>query len=92
MKLSHEKIVHLSHVIIDAVENDPALELCEPSNDVRKKILMVLRQELSLEEQIEERVRLKISSQKRTIPEGSQEWDILFRKYYEEEMSGHRGI
>ena len=35
---------------------------------------------------MEERVRLKITSQKRPIVEGSQEWDLLFRRYYGEEM------
>jgi hypothetical protein len=43
------------------------------------------------DEEIERRVRTKIVSQKRAIPEGSQEWDILFRKYYEEELSRIRG-
>ena len=38
------------------------------------------------EMRIDEAARLKISSQRRIIPEGSMEWDILYRKYYNEEV------
>ena len=48
--------------------------------------LRLLRQELRRDEEVERRVRSKIVSQKRAIPEGSQEWDILYRKYYNEEV------
>ena len=42
-----------------------------------------------MQEQQTEKVRRKIESQKRNIPEGSAEWDILFKKYYEEELTAH---
>ena len=90
MKLSHEKTVHLSHIVVRAIESGSGLRLEKPSNDVRNRILALLQGELRHDEEIEARVRRKISSQKRNIPEGSPEWDILFRKYYEEELSGSR--
>lgn len=31
--------------------------------------------------------RAKIAAQSRRVPEGGREWDILYRKYFEEEMS-----
>jgi hypothetical protein len=37
-------------------------------------------------------VRRKIESQKRPIVEGSDEWDVLYRKYYEEEVGRHRKV
>ncbi len=49
-------------------------------------MLQILEAELLKEDELEETIRLKIASQKREIPEGSPEWDLLFRKYYEEEM------
>ena len=41
---------------------------------------------LKKEEEVDKAARLKIETQKRAIPEGSAEWEILYRKYYEEEM------
>lgn len=86
MKVSHEKSTHLSHVILQALERAPGVRLLAERNQVRLKVIDLLRTELRRDEEIERRVRTKIVSQKRSIPEGSQEWDILFRKYYEEEV------
>lgn len=91
MKLSHEKIVHMSHVLLDALEKAAGVTLLKDRNDVRLDIVSILKRELLKDEELERRVRTKILSQKRTIPEGSQEWDILFRKYYEEEVGKLRG-
>lgn len=86
MKLSHEKTIHLSHVVVTALESIDDARLLADRNRVRLKILELLREQLRKDEQIELRVREKIQTQKRSIPEGSQEWDILYRKYYEEEL------
>jgi len=90
LRLSHEKMVHLSHVVVQSLDATEGLELTQPVNDVRNRILAALRDELRRDAEIETRVRRKISSQKRNIPEGSPEWDILYRKYYENEISGYR--
>ena len=90
LRLSHEKMVHLSHVIVQSLAATEGLDLTQPVNDVRNRILTALRDELRRDAEIETRVRRKISSQKRNIPEGSPEWDILYRKYYEDEISGYR--
>ncbi len=91
MRLSHEKMVHLSHVIVDALASTEGARLTQPANDVRNRILAALREEVRRDAEVEARVRRKISSQRRNIPEGSPEWEVLFRKYYEEELSGTRG-
>jgi hypothetical protein len=86
VKLSHEKTTHLSHVILRALEGASGVLMNKDRNTVRLRIIDLLRVELRKDEEIETRVRAKITAQKRTIPEGSPEWDILFRKYYEEEV------
>lgn len=91
MKLSHEKTTHLSHVVVKALESIDDARLLAESNKVRLRILDMLREQLRRDEQIELRVRTKIQTQKRSIPEGSQEWDILYRKYYEEELDKYAG-
>lgn len=92
MKLSHEKVIHLSHVVIGALEKAPGVRLLGERNPVRLKVVELLRADLRRDDEIERRARAKILSQKRSIPEGSQEWDILYRKYYEEELDKLRNV
>lgn len=84
MKLSDDRISHLSHLICDHIYND---DLVDYSDD--DEALLCIRKSLSdylkIEDQIDDAVRHKITSQKSNIQEGSREWDILYRKYYEEE-------
>jgi uncharacterized protein len=86
VRLSHERCVHLSHLFVNALEDDESVEFLRDANDIRLKILQILESELLKEDELEEGIRRKIASQKREIPEGSPEWDLLFRKYYDEEI------
>ncbi len=86
MKLTHEKIIQLSHRIMGAVDALDEVEIYEERNTIRQEIVKILTELLHEEEKIEETVKGHILSQKRTIPEGSAEWDILFRKYYADEL------
>jgi uncharacterized protein len=86
MKLSYEKIIQLSHRIIDAIEGVDEFEIYEDPNTIRLEIVKILNDLAAEEEKIGEVVRQHITSQKRTIPEGSAEWDILYRKYYTDEL------
>jgi len=86
VRLSHERCVHLSHLFVNALEDDESVEFLRDANDVRLKMLQILESELVKEDELEENIRRKIASQKRDVPEGSPEWDLLFRKYYEEEI------
>src|SRR6266571_4646157 len=58
----------------------------EDRNTIRLEVRKILEELLNQEERIDQSARVKIESQKRTILEGSQEWDILYRKYYNEEV------
>lgn len=86
-KLSRDKVIELSHRIIRELSRIPSqIELLEESNEVRLEIVRQFQALLKHELHIDQAVRQKISSQKREIAEGSAEWDILYRKYYAEEM------
>jgi len=87
MKLSHERCVHLSHLLINAMEDDDDIEFMGDLNDIRLRILNIVESELIKEEEMEEAIRRKIAAQRRDLPEGSAEWDLLFRKYLEEEVN-----
>ena len=86
MKLSHERCVHLSHLLINAMEDDDGIEFLGDLNDIRLRILNILEVELIKEDEMEEAIRRKIAAQRRDLPEGSAEWDLLFKKYLEEEV------
>ena len=86
MKLSHEKVLQLSHRITGAIEELDEVEIFEEPNTIRQEVVRVLNELLLEEEKIDAVVKLRISSQKRTIPEGGAEWEILYRKYYSYEM------
>ena len=86
MRLSREKINLLSHQISDKLASIDEVEFIEDRNTIRLAVVDILLKWLKKEEEVDKAARHKIETQKRAIPEGSGEWDILYRKYYEEEM------
>jgi hypothetical protein len=86
MRLTREKTIHLSHVITDLLVAGDDVEFVEDRDTIRQKVLAILQDLLKEEEALDAEVRKKISSQKKEILEGSEEWDVLYRKYYAEEM------
>ena len=91
-RISRDKVVKLSHVLVNTLANlRKEVELRFEKNDVRLEIIHLLTALFRDEEKIDRAVRQKILSQKRVITEGGQEWDILYRKYYSEEMKKKLG-
>lgn len=87
--LSEDKISHLSHIILQAVKKSPLVKMTGEDGPVLKDIKKVLAAELAQEEEIDRKVRAKLSSYSRGIVEGSSEWDVLYRKTFEEEQRKH---
>lgn len=92
MKLSRERILRLSHLILDRLNHDENVEFFMEPQELRQQIVRLISEEMKADEAIEALVRRKLESQKRTIVEGSDEWDVLYRKYYEEESARHRKV
>ena len=92
MKLSREKVLRLSHLILDYINDDDAIEYFVETQELRQEIQRLIESEMKADEAIDALVRRKIESQKRPIIEGSDEWDVLYRKYYEEETAKHRKV
>ncbi len=86
MRLSREKINKLAHAVADALADMDNVDFVEDRNSIRLEARRVLENLLTQEARIDAAARQKIESQRRTILEGSQEWDILYRKYYNEEV------
>jgi len=86
-RLSREKINYLARIILnDLFENDQ-VEFLDESNEIRLTIVRAIEEELKLYDSIYKKAIEKIQSQKKSIEEGSREWEILYRKYYNEELS-----
>ena len=83
-------MMQLSHVAIAYLKDEPMVEFFTEPNDIRADIFKFIENEGKVDEAIDLAVRQKIETQKRGIPEGSEEWDILYRKYFEEESSRRR--
>ncbi|HEU0093262.1 MAG TPA: DUF507 family protein [Vicinamibacteria bacterium] len=92
MKLSREKILRLSHLILDHLNKDEEIEYYADPQEIRQEIVKMISDEMKADEAIDALVRRKIESQKRPIVEGSDEWEVLYRKYYEEETARHRKV
>jgi hypothetical protein len=90
--LSDDKISHLSHVILGALKKSSSARLRGEETQVLREIKRVLAAELREEENIDKTVRGRLASYSRPIAEGSQEWDVLYRKTYEEELRKKRKV
>ncbi|HET6936456.1 MAG TPA: DUF507 family protein [Candidatus Angelobacter sp.] len=86
MRLSRDKVNKLAHTVADALASLDQVEFLEDRNTIRMEARRILEELLKEEEKIDLAARQKIESQRRTITEGTQEWDILYRKYYNEEV------
>jgi uncharacterized protein len=86
MKLSRDKITDISHKLITAMRKSRDLRMKKDPNDARLEIVKVFTDILQLEEKSDKAARDKVRSMKRDIPEGSEEWDILQKRYYAEEL------
>jgi hypothetical protein len=86
MKLSRDKITDISHKILTAMRKGRDFRLKKAENDIRLNIVKTFTDTLLAEDKIDKAARQKIQSQKREILEGSEEYDLLHRRYYAEEM------
>ncbi len=86
IRVSRDKLNVLARGVAEALKTLDAVEFIEDPNTIRQQTRTYLEELLRHEMQIDKAARAKIESQKRTIQEGTQEWDILYRKYYNEEV------
>lgn len=86
MKLSRDKINDLSHKIVASLRKSREFRIKKDPNDVRLEIVKFLTEVLSMEDRVDHAARTKIRSQKREIAEGTEEWDLLLKRYYAEEL------
>jgi hypothetical protein len=86
MRLTREKIIRISHQLTDVLVASNEVEFVDDRDTIRQRVVKILTDTLREEEKADLEVRKKITSQKKEILEGSEEWDILYRRYYGEEL------
>jgi hypothetical protein len=87
MKLSRDKVTQISHKLVETYRKSRELRLKDKDpNNVRLEIVRIMTELLMAEDKVDRVARDKIRSQKREIPEGTEEWDLLHRRYYSEEL------
>jgi len=86
MKLSRDKINDISHKVVAALRKSRDFRLKRDPNDVRLELVKVITEILQTEEKVDRAARTKIRTQKREISEGTEEWELLHKRYYAEEL------
>ena len=92
MGLSRPKINHLSQLIVKALQHAGSVTFLKPENDVRLQIVKTLTDELKIEDVVDADVRRKLASYSRKIVEGNREWEVMYQKFYEQEMKKRLGF
>ena len=86
MKLSRDKITDISHKLLERFRKSREFRLKKDQNEIRLEIVKGITELLVTEDKVDKAARLKVRSQKREIIEGSEEFDILQKRYYAEEL------
>jgi hypothetical protein len=72
--------------VADTLAEIDQVGFLEDRNTIRQEARKALEMLLAEEVRIDAAARQKIANQRKIILEGSQEWDILYRKYYNDEV------
>lgn len=83
--LSDDKITHMTHVVLKGLMDKGLITLKEDDSLLRREIKRTIINELKIGEDIDVAVRRKLKSFSKKLVEGSSEWEVLYRKFFEEE-------
>ncbi|MCP4219432.1 MAG: DUF507 family protein [bacterium] len=87
LKLSRNKVNCLAALVTEYIQKNEEVDYSGDIGNVRFKIFHLIMDELRLYERVELTAKERIKTQKRAVPEGSREWEILFRKFITEELT-----
>jgi hypothetical protein len=92
MRLSDDRISHLSHLVLDMLMQDRNVDAIQPEERVLREIKRTITDEFKFDDEADTVVRTMIQSLSRKVPEGSREWEVLYQKYREEELRRRRKL
>ncbi len=86
MKLSRDKVIDLSHKIVSVLRKQRDVRVKKEQNEARLEVVRVITEVLQTEDKVDREAKKKIRTIKREIPEGGDEWDVLHKRFYAEEL------
>ncbi len=86
MRLTEDRISHLSRLVIDRLYKDDIADFPDEGQALREA-KRIFAHDVRIADEVDTFVRQKIAKLSRHVPEGGREWDILYRKYFGEEMA-----
>ena len=87
MRLSDDKVSHLTHVVLKGLIEKKAIIPAEEEGAIRREMKRIIVKELKIADDIEDKVTKKLQSYSKKIYEGSSEWEVLYQKFYDEESA-----
>jgi hypothetical protein len=87
MRLSDDKVSHLTHVVLKGLLDKKAIAPLVEESAIRREIKRIIVKELKLAESIDESIRKKLQSYSKKIPEGTAEWEVLYQRFFQEEST-----
>lgn len=92
MRLSEDRISHISHLVLDGIVRGGLAEPAVAEEKLLREIKRTITEELRFDDDADAAARRTIQSLSRRVPEGSPEWEVLYRKYREEELRRRRKL
>jgi len=92
VRLSEDRISHISHLVLDMLMQNRNVDALQPEERLLREIKRTISAELQFEDEADAAARRTIQSLSRRVPEGSPEWDVLYRKYMDEEMGRRKKV
>ena len=84
-RASEGRVSALAHIALTAIKKGTEVADLREDRLVLIEIKAALNDFFSIDDALDTKVRRKIASLSRRVPEGSGEWDVLYRQYLEEE-------
>ena len=86
MIISGDRQNHLAHLVTDGIWNDDMVDFTDDDLALRAA-KMAIGEYVKEDEDIDKDARAKVASLKRNVMEGTPEWEVMYKKYYEEERT-----
>ena len=88
VRLSRPKLHRLANLVVETVQKEPGAKLHGDPQELRWKVFNWIQQILELDDAIDQKVRRRIARTRPHLPPGSDEWQVLYQQYYNEEIQG----
>jgi hypothetical protein len=89
MRLSRDKVNEISHRLLTALKKSRECRIRRNENDLRLEIVRIISDILQNEDKADKAARAKIRTLKREVLDGTEEWDLLHKRFYADELRNY---